>query len=135
QRLKDVVSTFQVVFSVLVFTSYYLGPTLLRSEWVQELHIESTPATWLLPPVWIASLQQLVVQPLSVWLSVLALLGVLAPVVSMWLVVRIFAAGFNDKLATLAGGSSNDGVAKEVWPTNAAKQTLGYRLGKLLCRS
>ena len=135
QRLKDVVSTFQVVFSVLIFTSYYLGPTLLRSEWVQELHIESTPATWVLPSVWIASIQQLTVQPFSVWLAVLALLGILAPIVAMWLVVHIFATGFNDKLAALAGGSSSDTAATAALATAARKQTLGARLGSLFCRT
>ena len=135
QRLKDLVSTLQVVFSVLVFTSYYLGPTLLRSGWVQQLHIESTPAIWLLPPVWIASLQQLTVQPFSVWVAMLALLGILAPIVSMWLVVRIFAAGFNDKLAAMAGGSTYGAAARTAPDTSAAKATVGNRLGALFART
>ena len=130
QRLKDVVSTFQVVFSVLIFTSYYLGPTVLRSDWIQQLDITATPATWLLPPVWIASIQQLTVQPFSVSLTVLALLGLLAPIVSMWLVVLIFTAGFNDKLAALAGGGTSNTVE-----TTTTQRTLGSRLGSWLCRT
>ncbi|MEC3878939.1 hypothetical protein [Parapedobacter sp. 10938] len=131
QRLKDTVSIFQVVFSVAIFSSYYLGPTLLRSEWVQQLRIESAPATWLLPPVWIASLQQLVMPPFSAGVVVLGTLAVLAPLIALWLVVRIFAAGFNDKLAAMAGGSD---TAVTVAHGAAAKRSLGDRLGTLFSR-
>src|SRR3546814_18395977 len=58
--------------------------------------------------VWIASLQQLIVQPFSGLSATLGVLGVLAPLVSLWVVVRIFAAGFNDKLAAMAGGRSEE---------------------------
>ncbi|MGV3762798.1 hypothetical protein [Parapedobacter sp.] len=133
QRLKDTVSIFQVLFSVAIFSSYYLGPTLLRSEWVQQLRIESAPATWLLPPVWVASLQQLVGQPFSVGVAVLGALGVLAPLMALWLVVRIFAAGFNDKLAAMAGGSDTAAAVDQGGAT--VKRTLGDRLGALLSRS
>lgn len=135
QRLKDMVSTFQVVFSVVIFTSYYLGPTLLRSEWVQQLHIESAAAIWLLPPVWIASLQQLVVQPFSGLAAAFGVLGLLAPLIALWLVVRIFAAGFNDKLVTIAGGSGGDTVPLIAPGPTSVKRTFGERLGSLFSRT
>ena len=133
QRLKDMISAFQVFFSVVIFASYYLGPTVLRSEWLQQLHIESAPATWLLPPVWIASLQQLFVPPFSGLSAALGVLGVLAPLVSLWVVVRIFAAGFNDKLAAMAGGS--DTAQSVARGASDAKRTLGDRIGPLFSRT
>lgn len=135
QRLKDMVSAFQVAFSVLIFSSYYLGPTLLRSEWVQQLTVTTTPAAWLLPPVWIASIQQLVVQPFSGLVVALSVLGLLAPLIALWLVVQIFAAGFNDKLAAIAGGSGGNPAPMVALGSPPVKRTLGNRLGSLFSRT
>lgn len=109
RRLKDLIATFQIIFSIAVFSSYYFGPALLRSEWIQQFHIRDAAWSWLLPPVWIASLQQLAIAPLSLLTVALSLLAVIAPAVALWLVIRIFSAGFNDKLAALAGGDERQG--------------------------
>lgn len=135
QRLKDMVSIFQVVFSVAIFSSYYLGPTLLRSEWVQQLTIASTPAAWLLPPVWVASIQQLVVPPFSGLVVALSVLGLLTPLVALWLVVRMFATGFNDKIAAIAGGSGGGTAPMVALDPTTVKRTLGDRLGALVSRT
>src|SRR5690606_122021 len=54
---------------------------------------------------------------------------------ALWLVVRIFAAGFNDKLAAIAGGSGGDTAPKLAFGTTTAKRTLGDRLGSLFSRT
>lgn len=131
-RLKDLIAAFQIVFSVVIFASYYFGPVLLRSEWIQRFHIQESAWSWLLPPVWIASLQQLLVVPVSLLTVVLSVLGITAPVGALWLVIRIFSEGFNDKLAALAGGDVQPGQSKiDAQP----KRTWGGWLAHLLART
>src|SRR5690606_28922343 len=60
-------------------------------------------------------------------------LGVLAPFVALGLIVRIFASGFNNKLAAMAGGS--DTANTTVRTGIMEKRTLGDRLGALLSRT
>ncbi|WP_257670847.1 hypothetical protein [Parapedobacter tibetensis] len=130
RRLKDLVSMLQVVFTVVVISAYYFGPILLRQDWVQQLRVEETPWLWVFPPVWIASLQQLAAQSLSWLMVVLSLLGVTTPMVSLWLVVRIFATGFNDKVAAMATG---DGQRTDT--DRPSKRKWGSRLSPVLTRS
>lgn len=131
QRLKDLIAMVQVVFSVAVFASYYFGPVVLRTSWAQQLHIESAPWSWVFPPVWVASLQQLAAQPLTWLVIVLSLLGLIAPLVALWLVIRIFSAGFNDKLAALAGGDESTSTRNSA---AGIKRTWGDRLSSALTR-
>lgn len=103
QKFKDLISSLQIAFSVLIFGSYYLGPKLLQSEYVQEVHIEQLAATWFLPPVWVASLQQLLYTP-SVLVMVLSALALCSPLIALWFITRVFATGFSGKMAELGAG-------------------------------
>ncbi|SEM63153.1 hypothetical protein SAMN05216436_10643 [bacterium A37T11] len=104
QRFKDIISYLQIFLSILIFSAYYVGPKLLSSPFIQQLRIEHSAWTWVLPPVWIASLQQIGAKPLQEFVIVLAILALVTPILALWLTSRIFSSGFGGKLAALGAG-------------------------------
>lgn len=104
QQFKDLVSYLQIVFSVLIFASYYLGPRLLETSYVQQIRIAEWPWLWGIPSVWIAALQELLAGDFSTLVIMLSLLAILSPIAALGLTTRIFSSGFNAKIAALSSG-------------------------------
>ncbi len=115
QRFKDIIAYFQIFFAVIVFGAYRLLPNLVTRLSLRNVHLLSVKAIWLLPPVWIASLNEIAVHP-SQANNIVVLLAVLAfamPVVFLFLVVKVLAPGFNQKLAMISGSSGERPVAEQ----------------------
>ncbi|HZY38780.1 MAG TPA: hypothetical protein VFE53_19105, partial [Mucilaginibacter sp.] len=113
-KFKDIISYFQIGFSVLIFAIYYLLPRMIDLSMLEHIRIITHWWTWLLPPVWIAALNELLIHgnssgPIT---GVLAALGFTLPLVGLWLVAKVLAPGFNRRLAVIAtsDGSSNSEV-------------------------
>jgi|SRR6185503_15797267 len=111
QKFKDIISYFQVGFSVLIFAVYYLLPRMIDMSVLEHIHITGYWWSWCLPPVWIAALNELLIRHNSqgILTGVLAALGFILPLAGLWLVAKVLAPGFNRRLAEIAtsDGSSN----------------------------
>ena len=111
QRFKDIISYFQIGFSVVIFGSYYLLPKLINVSVLDNISLINHWWSWILPPVWIAGLNELLIHTsrADVTTVILAIAGIATPVLGLWLVIRVFAPGFNKKLAAIStsDGSSN----------------------------
>jgi ABC-2 type transport system permease protein len=111
QRFKDIISYFQVGFSVLIFAVYYLLPRLVDMSVLEHINIISHWWSWLLAPVWISALNELLIHRNSAGpiTGLLAALGFVLPLAGLWLVAKVLAPGFNRRLAVIATseGSSN----------------------------
>jgi hypothetical protein len=114
QKFKDIISYFQIGFSVLIFAAYYLLPRLIDIKALGQLHIIAHWWAWLMAPVWITALNELLIHGNSsgALTGVLAVLGFTLPLLGLWLVAKVLAPGFNRRLAVIAtsDGNSNSAV-------------------------
>lgn len=110
QKFKDFISYFQIFFSVLIFAAYYILPKLVTKSMLEGFDILSIKILAIFPPVWIAALHELAVNFKATDLKTIiyAVLALVAPVLSLYLVVKVLAPGFNEKLSAISG-SGDDG--------------------------
>jgi len=113
QKFKDIISYFQIFFSVLIFAVYYLLPRMIDMSVLEHIRIISHWWAWCLPPVWIAALNELLIRHNSQGLitGVLAVLGFTLPLAGLWLVAKVLAPGFNRRLAVIAMSDGNSNSA------------------------
>jgi ABC-2 type transport system permease protein len=109
QKFKDIISYFQIAFSVSIFAAYYLLPKLISVSALEEISLLDHWWAYFLPPLWIAALNELLIHSVRANLvtGILALVGLILPIVGMWLVVKVLAPGFNKRLAVLATSEGN----------------------------
>ena len=111
QKFKDFISYFQIFFSIVIFAAYYVLPRLLTSDMLNGINILDHKFLTLLPPVWLAALHELAVNfSASNWITfLLAFVAITTPFASLYLVVKVLAPGFNQKLSAISG-SGDDGT-------------------------
>lgn len=111
ERFKEVINYVQIIFSVIVFATYYLVPRLLQKSQLEGIDLHDYPWLDLVPTYWFAGAWQAVADGLySVPHVAYLVLVWIVPFGSLWLVIRIFAPSFNRKLAMI-GGSGGDAPA------------------------
>jgi hypothetical protein len=115
QKFKDIISYFQIAFSIVIFAIYYLLPRLVNVSTVSDFNIADHQWVYVMPPAWIAALNEVLIHPSrsNILTSILAILGITVPVIGMWLVAKVLAPGFNRRLAEI---STSDDVAKSTTP-------------------
>jgi len=116
QRFKDIISYFQIGFSVLIFGTYYLLPRLINVSVLGNIDLLTHWWAYLLPPVWIAALNELLIHSSRSGLitSVLAILGLTVPVLGLWFVAKVLAPGFNRRLSVIATSDGNTIASTQV---------------------
>lgn len=136
-RFKEILNYIQIIFSILVFATYYLAPRLTRNLSLDDIDLWAYPWLNAVPSFWFAAAYTAVAEGIyTLPMLLYTALALTVPVLSLWLVVKIFAPSFNRKLAML-GGSGGEGPAVKKLPvTQAAKQgiPLYKRLAALFAR-
>jgi len=123
QKFKDIISYFQILFSVVIFGCYYLLPRMI--DFTSLVQVDLTQKIWsyFLPPVWIASLNEVLIHPsrASLLTSLLAILGITVPLAGLWLVAKVLAPGFNKRLAIAATSDGNTSTQTATTPAGNKK--------------
>lgn len=116
EKFKDIISYFQIGFSVLVFTAYYLLPRLINVSVLANISLLSHWWAYILPPVWITALNETLVHRgrADIITAVLAIIGLVVPVIGLWLVAKVLAPGFNRRLAVIATSEGNSDSAANI---------------------
>ncbi len=132
QRFKDIISYFQIGFSVLIFATYYLLPRLINVSVLGHINLLTHWWAYLLPPVWIAALNELLIHsgrsgPIT---SLLAIIGVTLPLAGLWFVAKVLAPGFNRRLAVISTSDGNTNIATQV--KKAGKFNLIEKLSNII---
>jgi ABC-2 type transport system permease protein len=122
QRFKDIISYFQIGFSVLIFGTYYLLPKLINISVLENISLITHWWSWVLPPVWIATLNELIIHGARAGLITipLAVLGIITPVIGLWLVAKVLAPGFNRRLAIIATSDGNSSSSTKIKKTETS---------------
>ncbi|HZX57332.1 MAG TPA: hypothetical protein VFE54_01350 [Mucilaginibacter sp.] len=109
QKFKDIISYIQIGFSIVIFGTYYLLPRLINVSVLENISILSHWYAYLLPPVWIAALNELLIHHgrSGIATSLLAITGLTMPLLGLWLVAKVLAPGFNRRLAIIATSDGN----------------------------
>ena len=114
QRVKDIVSYFQIAFSIIIFAVARV-PRMFSFLNLGHFSIIEHPWLFLLPPVWISSLNEVLIHAhrANYIEALLAFAGIAIPVASIWVVANVLAPGFNRIMAIMA---ASDGVSSSVKP-------------------
>jgi ABC-2 type transport system permease protein len=111
QKFQSIISYFQIVFAILIYSSYQIMPRLIRTTGTLNLDFADYPLMKIAPPYWFAvawnTLYTLSGDAVSI---VLTICSFLIPVLCIIAVVKYFAPSFNKKLTLIAGsdaGSTN----------------------------
>lgn len=105
-KIKSSITYMQIVLSILIFFSYYIGPRLLASEFMQTLVLADQWWVWLLPIAWPAALLELSLGNFSYQMIGLSALALLLPLFATYFIRSFFSKGFGEKLSALAQGES-----------------------------
>jgi ABC-2 type transport system permease protein len=120
QKFKDIISYVQIGFSISIFAVYYLVPRLVSVSVFKNIDLLSHKWTYLLPPVWIASLNEVIFHAdrANLIIVVLAIVGLIFPIIGIWFVAKVLAPGFNRKLAIVGTADGNDIATKKQYKTD-----------------
>ncbi len=136
EKFKNFISYFQILFSVFIFAAYQLGPRLMRELDIKNIDIFSYPWTFVFPQLWFASFYDLLVHPQGFTLvkATLGVIGLIAPFLSVYVVVKFLAPGFNRKLSAISGSAEDtSAVSPLATPAKTAGTStdLASRLSKV----
>ena len=99
---RDIILYFQIFMAAFAMGSYQLLPRMIQMDAFMNFQIPIRWWTFLVPPAWMASLTDLIVNAdLSTEKAALAALGVVLPLICMLVVVRYLAPGFNRAISRL----------------------------------
>jgi ABC-2 type transport system permease protein len=119
QKFKDIISYVQIAFSVCIFAVYYLVPKLINVSSLKHIDLLSHKWVSFLPSVWIASLNEVLLHAgrANLTIVIMAVTGLIFPIIGIWFVAKVLAPGFNRSLAIV---SSADGTSAS--PNDIKKQ-------------
>ena len=130
-RFKEIISSIQVVFSILIFASYYLIPRLVEKD--ISMTVDDYPFLYFLPPTWFAgAFKFLVYGDHSVLLWVCFILALLVPIISIWIVIKYFAPSFNKNISSLQGDTERN--KSKLKKLKGEGQTFAQRLSRWLSK-
>ncbi|MCC8423933.1 hypothetical protein [Mucilaginibacter sp. UR6-11] len=120
QKFKDIINYIQITFSITIFAIYYLVPRLINISTIKNVDVLSHKWTCLLPPVWIASLNEAIFHAGRINFTVIALavIGLIFPITGIWFVAKVLAPGFNRKLAIVSTADGDSGVTNKTYKTD-----------------
>lgn len=105
EKFKDIIGSFQILFSILLFITYYFMPRIQDFEALKHFTIESVSWIRFTPSYWLASCWYWVEPEKATlagtaWFSILA---ILLPVVMLWVTVKFFAPSFIRIISAIDG--------------------------------
>lgn len=134
RKLRDIIASIQIVFTILLVGAYQLFPRVNEFTLFQKGDLTDHWLSWVAPPLWIASLWKSIY--VGTWESDLLIKNALALVVTfggIYIVIKYLAPGFNKKLSGfVAEGAPSEGSSPaKTAPKTASKSS--FRLSKWLC--
>ena len=109
-HFRDIILYFQIFMAAFAMGSYQLLPRLIEMDAVKGFTLPIRWWTYLLPPAWAAAPIDIAVNgDFSLAKIVMTLTGLVIPIVSVYIVIKYLAPGFNQALLKMdATGSSTD---------------------------
>lgn len=132
-KFQSWLSSFQIVFSILIIASFYIGPQLLKEDAIMAITTENAGFLKAIPSFWISTIFSWVKPSIFLIPTRFYNLGaVLFPLVSFWVMVRFLAPNFVSRLAAIdAADSSESPTTKQT----SGKKSIAMTLARLFNKS
>lgn len=128
EKLKDIINYFQIVLTIFMTIMYQFTGRIFA---VSNMNISFTPHWWhfLLPSSWFAAPFMLLMEKdFNQYYIILSLIGIIVPIITIILYIKVVAPRFERKLQKLNnGGSSNK--------HNTRKESFQRVLSNVFCRN
>jgi hypothetical protein len=109
ERFKAIISWFQIIFAISIYASYQIVPRLIGKYDMETFSFTSYSYIIYLPFYWFAAAWQMLYSfHASTTELVAALLGLIVPLVSIYVVVKYLAPSFNNKLAMINSSAGEE---------------------------
>lgn len=135
QKFQSIISYVQIIFAIVVYTSYQVLPRMVSAYHVEEFDVSALKGIIFFPLFWFASTWNVLYTFSGNTTSIIsAIAGILLPFLSMYVVVKYLAPTFNNKLALInsSGGAVNNEKTKT--RSSSWRTSYSYRLSTLLTR-
>ncbi len=127
-RFQSIISYIQIIFAIAIYGSYQIVPRMLRSS-MQDLDVNEYAWMITIPFYWFASSWTVLYEMSgSATQVVAAILGIILPVGSLYLVIKYLATSFNNKLAMI----NNSGA--DIITRSKTQRKRGYNYSGILSR-
>ncbi len=108
-KINSVITTMQIVFSVVLYGSFQLLSRVMGESFLQEIDLTQYAWIWLFPSFWLAAgwtlLYSFATGPVYI---IGAILSVVMPLLSLWLMIRYLAPAFFRKLSMISAGTTGE---------------------------
>lgn len=131
ERFKELLSYFQIAFSVILFGMSYLMPRALNAEAMQHFNIRGYSWAQAAPSYWLASTFSWVHVVIGPRLALYGLLAVALPAICIWITIKYLAPQFSMRLAELDAVESGEGTTNQK-PQSVKGRRFYQRLALLL---
>ncbi len=132
EKFKEIINYVQILTTVLIFGSQYIFPRLVDMDTLQQFNIFEKNWAYFLPVTWLAAIWELLIeQNTSTAIIINAALGILIPIIGMYLVVNVLAKHFAQKLflSSQSGSKNTKRTLKE-----QSKANKRFNLRDLVCK-
>ncbi|MGN6568734.1 MAG: hypothetical protein ACTHJ0_12310, partial [Flavipsychrobacter sp.] len=131
-RFKEIISAFQIGFSIIVFAMSYLMPRVLNSHLVEHMDLRSFGWVRYVPSYWIAACYSWFgPAPVLPGTRLLSLLAIVVPLVCLWITVKYLSPQFAVRIGAVDAFESGESIGKAKTGT---KSKLYLKLAKLFNR-
>jgi len=130
EKFKSIINYLQIGFTILIYGGYQLLPRLIDNSVLEKLDLNGLPWINAVPSYWFGALWQMLTYPaFNPNLAFGTLLAVSMPVAGIYLVVKVFAPAFNQKLALITGTSDR---VPALTSSGKKKPGLGDKISNLI---
>ncbi|MBC8034211.1 MAG: hypothetical protein H7Y03_08705 [Chitinophagaceae bacterium] len=134
QKLKDIISYFQIFMTIFFAIGYQILPSLINLKEL-TLHFSLSPVSYIAPPVWMAgSLEAVYERKYDALHLLLIALTIIVPLVLFWVMNKYLAPSFSKKLA-LVNLDPTGPVSPARVRAGTRRRSLPAILSKWTCRS
>lgn len=134
RKFKEIISYFQIGFSVFILGSYYLLPRIVDFKSLQDIEVYDIDIMLFLPSTWIASIWSILGEgDFRALVLIQGLLSVVVPMVALFLITEVLAKHFNAKMMAINEGGANLKEAEEKPWLEQSKKGWMYTLSRRFC--
>ena len=134
-KFQKVIGSIQIGFIMLIMILYQIMPRMMQSDNALQFTVTAYPWLKLLPTYWFADACMLLSGAGFSSASMVSLvLSVVVPLLSIWMVVRVFAPSFNSKLGMITSGATEQSSTVKSVKT-AGKPSFLLRLANWFTKS
>lgn len=119
EKFKNIISYIQIVFAILIYAAYQLVPRLISKIGFENIDLDNIKWVILMPSYWFACLFNGIFTLNASKIEIIAaLLGILVPILSIYLVIKYLAPYFNQKLSMITGSEGVNATTNNPFKKN-----------------